>query len=257
MSEPSAPRDLVALSQLLGSPSNDLAMLGEGNTSCLGQEEGTFWVKASGCKLGTIDAGGFVLMRSQPLLKALAGPELADSEVKALLAASRVNQDQPLMPSVESFMHAALLGLEGVKVIGHVHPTSLLSLLCLEGAEEIAGQRLFPDEIVCCGPATCWIPYTDPGLPLALAIMSATQDYIGKWGRNPKIWWLGNHGLIAAGASAKEVESAILMGAKSARVWLGAVQSGCSITVLTPEQVERIAGRPDEHYRQKMLWQSS
>lgn len=256
MTQTSVPQDLVSLSRLLGDPGHDLAMLGEGNTSCLGQEEGTFWVKASGCQLGTIDAGGFVLMRSEPLMQALTGPALTDQEVKGLLTAARVDQGQPLMPSVESFMHAALLGLPEVRVVGHVHPTALLSLLCLEGAEEIAGQRLFPDEIVCCGPATCWVPYTDPGLPLALAIMSATQAYIQKWGRNPKIWWLGNHGLIAVGANTKEVESAILMGAKSARVWLGAVQSGCSITVLTLDQVERIAGRPDEHYRQKMLWKN-
>ncbi len=256
MSEPRAPHDLVALSHVLGDPTNDLAMLGEGNTSCHGEDEETFWVKASGCQLGTIDESGFVLMRSEPLMAALTGPSLTDSEVKGLLSASRVRQDQPLMPSVESFMHAALLSLEGVKVVGHVHPTGLLSLLCLEGAEEIAGQRLFPDEIVCCGPATCWVPYTDPGLPLALAIMSATHSYIQKWGRNPKVWWLGNHGLIAVGANTKEVESAVLMGAKSARVWLGAVQSGCAISVLTPDQVERIAGRPDEHYRQKMLWQT-
>lgn len=256
MSEPAVPQDLVALSHLLGDPANDLAMLGEGNTSCLGPEKGTFWVKASGCQLGKIQQCGFVLMKSKPLLQALAGPSLTDSDVRELLSASRVNQDQPLMPSVESFMHAALLLLEGVEVVGHVHPTGLLSLLCLDGAEEIAGQRLFPDEIVCCGPATCWVPYTDPGLPLALAIMSATRGYIQRWGRNPKIWWLGNHGLIAAGANTKEVESAVLMGAKSARVWLGALQSGRPLTVLTPDQVERIAGRPDEHYRQRMLWQA-
>lgn len=255
MSPSQPPHDLVALSQLLGDPANDLAILGEGNSSAKGPEEGTFWVKASGCQLGTIQPSGFVLMNSEPLMAALAGPALTDGEVKSLLSASRVDRAQPLMPSVESFMHAALLGLEGVNVVGHVHPTPLLSLLSLQCAESIAGQRLFPDEIVCCGPATCWVPYTDPGLPLALAIMEATSAYVQQWGRTPKVWWLGNHGLIAAGANSKEVESAVLMGAKSARVWLGAVQSGQKITPLTPEQVERIAGRPDEHYRQRMLWQ--
>lgn len=246
----------MEFSRRLGDPAADLAILGEGNTSMRGEEPGTFWVKASGCQLGTISTSGFVLMHSKPLMEALSGPPLSDAEVKSVLASARVNQTSDLMPSVESFMHAALLELERVNVVGHVHPTTLLSLLCLDGAVEIAGQRLFPDEIVCCGPATCWVPYTDPGLALSLAIMSATKDFVAVWGQAPKVWWLGNHGLIGVGANTKEVESAIFMGAKSARVWLGAVQSGRPIQVLSSEQVERIAGRPDEHYRQRMLWTS-
>jgi rhamnose utilization protein RhaD (predicted bifunctional aldolase and dehydrogenase) len=256
MSSSLPPEGFVEFSRRLGDPSADLAILGEGNTSIRGEEPGTFWVKASGCQLGTISSSGFVLMRSKPLMEALAGPSLSDAEVKSVLASSRVDPSGDLMPSVESFMHAALLELEGVNVVGHVHPTPLLSLLCLEGAEEIAGQRLFPDEIVCCGPATCWVPYTDPGLALSLAIMSATEDFVASWGQTPKVWWLGNHGLIGVGANTKEVESAVFMGAKSARVWLGAVQAGRPIQVLSSEQVERIAGRPDEHYRQRMLWTS-
>lgn len=254
MSSTRPPESFVEFSRRLGDPAADLAILGEGNTSIRGEEPGTFWVKASGCQLGTISTSGFVLMHSKPLMEALAGPPLSDADVKSVLASARADQSCDLMPSVESFMHAALLELEGVNVVGHVHPTPLLSLLCLEGAEKIAGQRLFPDEIVCCGPATCWVPYTDPGLSLSLAIMSATKDFVAGWGQTPKVWWLGNHGLIGVGANTKVVESAVFMGAKSARVWLGAVQSGREIQVLSSEQVERIAGRPDEHYRQKMLW---
>ncbi len=256
MSAPLPPNGFVEFSRKLGDSTADLAILGEGNTSIKGDEPGTFWVKASGCQLGTSQSSGFVLMKSAPLMDALAGPSLTDSEVKSVLASSRVDQSVDLMPSVESFMHAALLELEGVNVVGHVHPTPLLSLLCLEGAEETAEQRLFPDEIVCCGPASCWVPYTDPGLALSLAIMAATKDYLQRWGQTPKVWWLGNHGLIGVGANTKEVESAVFMGAKSARVWLGAFQSGRKIKTLTAQEVERIAGRPDEHYRQKMLWRS-
>ncbi|HSN78728.1 MAG TPA: class II aldolase/adducin family protein, partial [Anaerolineae bacterium] len=50
---------LVALSRTLGDPANDYAILGEGNTSARASDA-TFWVKASGTEMRTIDANGFV-----------------------------------------------------------------------------------------------------------------------------------------------------------------------------------------------------
>ncbi|RYF98699.1 MAG: hypothetical protein EON94_12660 [Caulobacteraceae bacterium] len=50
----------------------------------------------------------------------LAADGLDDTGVREILAASRAD-DGPLMPSVETFMHAWLLTLPGVNVVGHCH----------------------------------------------------------------------------------------------------------------------------------------
>ncbi len=50
---------LVSMSRNLGDPINDYVILGEGNTSA--QVDGdSFWVKASGTELRTIESEGFV-----------------------------------------------------------------------------------------------------------------------------------------------------------------------------------------------------
>ncbi len=247
------PDELVSLSRFLGDPSHDAAILAEGNASFLEDDE-TFWVKASGFSMRDIEAQGFVRVRFSEIRQALALDSFNDDLVRAVLKASRAD-DTPLMPSVETFMHAYLLGLPGVSIVGHTHPTPLLSLLCLEEAEAISQQRLFPDEIVCCGPAAAFVPYVDPGFALASAVRDSVERYVEAHGAVPKTIWMQNHGLIALGKSAREIESATLMSVKAARVWLGALSSGKSIKTLTPEQVARIHTRPDEHYRQKLLWE--
>ena len=150
-------------------------------------------------------------------------------------------------------MHAYLLSLEGIGYVGHTHPTPLISLLSVDGCEEIAGLRLFPDEIVCCGPATAFVPYVDPGLPLARAIRSSVEAFIAKFGMVPKTIWLQNHGLIAPAKSIRDVESATYMGEKSARAWLGALSTGKDLVPMTQQAIDRIHTRPDEHFRQKLI----
>lgn len=245
--------ELVSLARTLGDPSADLAMLAEGNVSAREDEE-SFQVKASGFSMRTIGPEGFVQVRFAPILEAFSADSLTDAEVREVLAEARVQRTSPVMPSVETFMHAFLLGLPDVQVIAHTHPTPLLSLLSIEGSREIAAQRLFPDEIVCCGPASCYVPYVDPGLPLAVAIRDAVTAFIEERGEAPKTIWLENHGLIALARNARDAESASMMAVKAARAWLGALSTGRPVRTLTPEQVARIHTRPDEHYRQRLLW---
>ena len=245
--------ELVGLARSLGDPVADLAILAEGNVSAREDEE-SFFVKASGFSMRTIGPEGFVQVRFEPILTALAGGDLDDAGIRECLAESRTHRATPALPSVETFMHAFLLGLPDVRVIAHTHPTPLLSLLCLEGAEEIAGLRLFPDEIVCCGPASCYVPYVDPGLPLAQEIQRCVTEFIERHGEAPKTIWLENHGLICLGRNVRDAESASLMAVKAARVWLNALTTGRKLKTLTPAQVSRIHTRPDEHYRQRLLW---
>jgi rhamnose utilization protein RhaD (predicted bifunctional aldolase and dehydrogenase) len=245
-------QDLVNLCLKLGSPTADLAILGEGNASArLGEDR--FYVKASGFSMSNIGPSGFSLVNFAPILEALDGPDLSDAQVRALLADSRAEPEKDPTPSVETFMHAYLLSLRGISFVGHTHPTPLLSLLSVEGCEQIARQRLFPDEIVCCGPATAFVPYVDPGLPLARAIKQSVEAFIDEFGMVPKTIWLQNHGLITPAKSVRDVESASFMAIKAARAWLGVLASGQAVRPLTQHAIDRIHTRPDEHYRQKLI----
>jgi rhamnose utilization protein RhaD (predicted bifunctional aldolase and dehydrogenase) len=157
-----------------------------------------------------------------------------------------------LKPSVESLFHAHLLSLPGVAFVGHTHPISLLGILCSPRAEEFARLRLFPDHIVYCGRESVFIPYVDPGLTLARTIAQEVEHFREKLGVLPKTILLQNHGLIAIGGRHTEVTAALSMSEKAARVFLASVACG-GPAPLTAQQVDRIDGRMDEHYRQRML----
>ncbi|MBV6457956.1 MAG: hypothetical protein HONBIEJF_01077 [Fimbriimonadaceae bacterium] len=242
---------LVDLSRRLGEPDRRLAILAEGNTSARSTEQ-TFWVKASGKSLEACSAENFVEVAFDPLLEPI-GSSLEDGAIRGVLEASRVDPAAPL-PSVETFMHAWLLTLDGVHVVAHTHPESLMPVLYDQDAAIWAGQRFFPDEVVCCGPAACWVPYVDPGLPLASAIRDAVLRYREKWNGWPKTIWLANHGLIALGRNPAEVWSATMMQDKAARMLVAARSCMKDPKPLTATHVKRIWERSDEHHRQRMLF---
>src|SRR5579871_5068542 len=157
---------LVTLTRSLGDPARDLAILGEGNTSALLDAQ-TFLVKASGKEMRIADGDSFVVVSLTRALDVLNGPDLTDAEVRAALLHSKIDSADSRMPSVETFLHAYLLSLPDIRFIGHTHPTAVNAILCSVHSREAVSGRLFPDEIVCCGPAVCYVPYTDPGIPLA------------------------------------------------------------------------------------------
>lgn len=245
---------LIELTQRLGDPQQDLVIMAEGNTSAREDEE-TFWVKASGYGFQNADESHFVGVRFAPVLAALGTSSLGDSEVRELLKASCVDPSDERQPSVETFMHAYLLSLPGIHFVGHTHPTPFISLMCLQDAEQFADKRMFPDEVAFCGHASCYVRYVDPGLKLACVIRERVREFVSQHECLPKTIWLQNHGLITLGGTAKEVETAMRMQVKAARVLLEALQTGQGVHFLSPFDVQRIQTRPDEHYRQKLLWE--
>jgi len=245
--------DLLILSRHLGDSAHDWAVLGEGNTSAKIDDE-TFLVKASGSMLATLTRDQVCQARFAPLLEALDSDQTySDSEVKDLLLGSVVGGDGR-MPSVETLFHAYLLSLPDVAFIGHTHVTTINGILCSEAGWKLMqnGGRMFPDEIVVCGVAPCCVPYVDPGLPLAREVRSQTEAFIDKYGTYPKTIYMQNHGFIALGKSAKEIEAVHMMADKSARVLLGTMNFG-GPKWFSEETVRRIATRPDEHYRQRAI----
>ena len=239
---------LVSLCQLLGNPLQKLTILAEGNASMKDGED-AFWVKASGISMVDIGREGFVRV-DRDAIRSHLDRDLNDVEVRDVLRNSCTEPTETRMPSVETFMHAYLLSLPGVEVVAHTHPDDLLPVLCRPDASLQASRRYFPDEIVCCGPSSAFVPYSDPGLPLARAIREAVIEHTRKEGQLPRTIWLGHHGLIALGATLREAEAATLMTAKAARLrW----QSMFQATPLPKHAVKRIHSRPDEHYRQKLI----
>ncbi len=242
---------LVGLTRTLGDPDNDYAILGEGNTSARASDA-TFWVKASGTEMRTIDASGFVEVRFDRVLAMLDAPALSDAEIKEALTASKVNAAANGHPSVETVLHAIGLQLEGVNFIGHTHPTAINAITCSVGFEAAFAGRLFPDEIVVCGPAPVLVPYVDPGPPLAREVRARIEAYLDTYGEAPKVIHVQNHGMIALGRTAQQVANITAMAVKAARILAGTYAMG-GPRFMTPQAVARIHTRPDEHYRQKVI----
>lgn len=242
--------ELVALSNRIGDPANDFVILGEGNTSTRCDAE-TFYVKASGTELRTIRAEGMVRVRFETVLKLLDAEGVDDQVMKDTLAAASVDAGGK-RPSVETVMHALLLQLEDVNFVAHTHPTVVNAITCAKDGQQAFVGRLFPDEIVCCGVAPIWIPYTDPGIDLARKVRDQVRQYVDEHGLRPKVILMQNHGMIALGSTPAEVEAATHMMCKTARVLAGTYTFG-GPHYFSGQQVERIFSRPDEKYRMAIL----
>lgn len=241
---------LLTLAHELGREDRQLVILGEGNVSA-GLDQGVFAVKASGARLATLEQGQIVICQAEKILSLLEKRVLPDAAIENALMESRIDPTSP-KPSIETLFHAWLLTLNGVCFVAHCHPIGVCQVMCSPRARDFAEQRMFPDEIVFCGPASVYVPYADPGLALAWQIRERTRDFINSEGRVPRLILLQNHGVIALGPTPESVLSTVLMVEKAARIFVGAAAMG-GPNFLLPQHVERIAGRPDEVYRQGMF----
>jgi rhamnose utilization protein RhaD (predicted bifunctional aldolase and dehydrogenase) len=203
-------------------------------------------VKASGTSLGKTSAASFLRVRVDDAL-ALLDHVPADEDEQAAALAACVDGVSDQRPSVETPMHAAAMRYGGARVVGHTHPQAVNAILCSESAHLIT-RALFPEQVVVCGAEPLWVPYIDPGLPLAQTI----RDLLMRRTRPPKVVYLQNHGLVALGRSTEEVLQITQMAVKAAAILLGALAAGGPV-FLSDEDVARIDARLDEHYRRQVL----
>ncbi len=241
---------LLRLSRELGREDRGMAILGEGNCSAR-FSAGTFLIKASGSGLGRLRSSDLVECRFQVILDLLAKDRPTDGEIEGTLLSSRTDPGAK-KPSVESLFHAYLLTLSGIGFVGHTHPIAVNGVLCSTRAREFAEKRIFPDEIVCCGSKSVLVPYTDPGFRLAREIRKRTDAFIRRHGHPPRVILMENHGIITLGRTPDAVLAAMLMAEKAAQIWTRAASVG-GPRFLSPDNVQRIAHRADEHYRQRAL----
>jgi rhamnose utilization protein RhaD (predicted bifunctional aldolase and dehydrogenase) len=241
---------LLDMTRTLGQPELDYVIIGEGNTSWRDSAD-TFWVKASGFGMRAITEQGFVQLRIEAVLDLL-DSDVDNEAMTRAVAAARVDPQSSVKPSVEATFHAMLLHECDVPFVGHTHPSAVNMILCGSRAEQFAKNRIFPDQAVLCGPESVYVPYADPGLPLAVAIRVGVRDYIARYNEAPKVILMQNHGLIALGRTPTEVLNVTAMSVKSARIFAGT----CAISepqFMSREDIMHIYKRPDEIFRRKLF----
>jgi rhamnose utilization protein RhaD (predicted bifunctional aldolase and dehydrogenase) len=243
------PPALVEMTRSLGQPHLDYVIIGEGNTSYRADDD-LFWIKASGQQMNGIGPDGFVPVHMTPILEILAHPPTDSSAIQQAMDGAKADPSLKAKPSVEVTFHAALLNDCDVRWIAHTHPVAVNRLLCSTRAQDFACHRMFPDEVVLCGPESVFVPYVDPGLPLALEIRRQTQSYMQKYGEAPKVVLLANHGLIALAQTPVEALSVTAMCVKAAGIFAGACAVGEPVFV-SEADIMHIYKRPDEIYRRK------
>ncbi|MBI4671171.1 MAG: class II aldolase/adducin family protein [Chloroflexi bacterium] len=248
MSKESLLQELITLSHSLGEPARDYVIIGEGNTSAR-IDDAAFWIKASGAYLQTIGASGFVEVDQARVMQLLdkANDDVTDDEVTRALAAARVDQTCTARPSVETVLHAVLYRLTDARFIGHTHPPAAVAVLSSARAEDLTRQ-VMPDGIVVCGAHTIFVPYVDPGVPLAREVRERVNHFIETYHEMPRTLWLQNHGIFALGSSTQQVEHITAMAVKHARI-VGAALAWGEPHWLSEHDIARIDTRPDELLR--------
>jgi rhamnose utilization protein RhaD (predicted bifunctional aldolase and dehydrogenase) len=242
--------ELVQLSRALGNEARQLSILGEGNTS-VNCGDGTFWVKASGSSLGTLEPHHLSRVSFNHVLSVLDRHNITEQEIEDELVASQVDKTHK-KPSVETFLHALCLSEGNATWVGHTHSVAMNQILCSTLGATPFLQHIFPDAIVVCGAVPAVVSYQDPGFGLAKAVRDELRRYRGVYGKAPKLLLMENHGPVALGQRAKEVFNIMLMADKWARILLGTYALG-GPKFLPPSEVSRIDNRLDEMHRRREL----
>ncbi|GAA0944560.1 class II aldolase/adducin family protein [Pseudonocardia zijingensis] len=238
------PDELVALTRRLGDPAADLVVLAEGNTS-VRLDDDRFAVKASGSRMDLAGAGDFVVGDLPELVDVLERGGTDQDRLSRLLSAGGSAK-----ASIETLVHVVALAA-GATWVAHTHPTAVVGLLAVREAEELWSAPLFPDEAVVLGEPV-WVPYAAPGIALGTAAHTAVRDRLDRDGTAPRLVLLGNHGIVALGATAAEVETITTMAVKAARVRSVALGAG-TMAPLDRVHARELAARPDEAARRTRL----
>jgi rhamnose utilization protein RhaD (predicted bifunctional aldolase and dehydrogenase) len=230
--------ELLKFAHTLGDPAKEYVIHGEGDCSAKVDPK-TFLLKAAGRHMHSAREEDFVPMAFGPLLEMVASkPNARGPAIDECLRSAAPPKSAP--PSREAFFHAVLLDLPNVNFIGHTHPTYVAGVMASPKAEAFAVTRLFPQQVQLCGPRSLFVPYMDPGLPLAVELRYRLEGYMNQWGDAPMTILLANHGMIALGPTSEAVLAATGMMQKAARAYVTAQSCGGAVT-LPEADVERLA----------------
>jgi rhamnose utilization protein RhaD (predicted bifunctional aldolase and dehydrogenase)/NAD(P)-dependent dehydrogenase (short-subunit alcohol dehydrogenase family) len=190
--------ELIALAQRFGRDP-EFSRGGGGNASA--KADGVLYIKPSGVALATLEADDLIPLDIDRLLALLEGEDTADGDdahgdpVTRAARVARLGEARGRRPSVELLFHALLPG----RFVLHTHPVLLNAVTCAADGAALAG-RLFGDRAV-------WVPYADPGLPLARAIADRRQSFAARTGlQPPAVVLMQNHGVVVTANSIAEIE---------------------------------------------------
>ncbi|MDR2402464.1 MAG: class II aldolase/adducin family protein [Spirochaetaceae bacterium] len=178
--------ELTAISRFYGADP-DYIIAGGGNTSF--KDESTLYIKGSGMALADVNPESFVSMDRRALgeIWNKTYSQDADEREKAVLAdmmAARRAGEEGKRPSVETLLHDML---PFVYVV-HTHPALVNGLTCSMDGEKAAADLFGADHI--------WIPSTNPGYILSLAVKEAMEKHRVKHGKPAALIFLQNHGVF-------------------------------------------------------------
>lgn len=219
-------QDLISISQYYGNDTR-FVIAGGGNTSY--KNEDKIWVKASGSSLATITEEGFAVL-DRSLLSTMADKQYSndtaerEEQVKSDLEAATFTKGK--RPSVETSMHNVI----NYSFVVHLHPTLVNGLMCSQNAKQEL-EKLF-------GEQALLIEYTDPGYILFKRVDDRIKDFRKKFGKEPQVIWLQNHGIFVADndiESIKEIYTEIFNKIENSivsKLPMGGDRETCSCTEL-------------------------
>lgn len=189
--------DLIEISQYYGKQ-KDFVIAGGGNTSF--KNDQYLWIKASGFSLAAIGEAGFAKLDRSRLdqinTKIYSENVLQrEEEIKNDLMKSRVEPEKGQRPSVETSLH----NLINFSFVVHTHSTKVNGLMCSNQAAEKTAE-LFGDQVL-------YIAYEDPGYILFKAVEKEILNYREKYGKEPAVIFLQNHGVFVGANSIAEIKA--------------------------------------------------
>jgi rhamnose utilization protein RhaD (predicted bifunctional aldolase and dehydrogenase) len=188
-------KDLVEVSNYFGKDP-EYVIAGGGNTSL--KDDNYLWIKASGTSLATITEEGFVKMDRHCLKKISekaysTSPLKRETEIKNELY-SCIAENSEKRPSVETSLHNLL----NYKFVIHTHPTLVNGLMCSENCMK--------ETLAIFGEKVLVIKYTDPGYILFKYVEKKIGGYIKKFGKEPQVIFLENHGVFVSADTTEEIK---------------------------------------------------
>jgi len=189
-------KELIGISKFYGG-NKEYVIAGGGNTSFKDNE--TIWIKASGQSLAELTEEGLVALNREKLHVISSKiysevPSEREQQVLADMFQSIIDPGKNKRPSVETSLHEIIQ----YKFIVHLHPTLINGILCSRNAKTLTG-KLF-------GESVLFVPYIDPGYTLFKKLESDIISYREKYGHDPKIIFLENHGSFVGADTTDEIK---------------------------------------------------
>lgn len=242
-------QELLELTQSLGHPQREMAILAEGNTSqWLG--DGRFTVKSSGSNMASATEDDFVVAEVDSLIRVLEKRSATQADLTEVLDAG-VHNSVRRRGSIEASIHAAVHAVDPTHFVAHTHPTAVVSVLASVYAAEAYEYAVYSDEAVVVG-VPLFIPYAQPGIDLGRLFYGRLREYADQYGHLPSLILLQNHGIASLGSTVDAVDGVSEMAVKGAKVRIAAYSMG-GIAPIPADSMKSFFTRADIAERRQRL----